>query len=122
MRLAEHKDLIAKKKATSIRKANEIVRELKKQQSRGNTSSINRQINPPEKQQKPAFGDELKAVAPDEVCKLLLQAGWEDDQLQELAKLIGEYLQKKRTAKLAMPGISNAVPNSPAPTVRRPVA
>jgi hypothetical protein len=46
-------------------------------------------------QPKGGFEEDLKALAPDEVCKMLIEV-WEDTQLQDLMRLMGNYLQGKR--------------------------
>jgi len=112
MRLAEHKAKVGK--AKSIREAREL---LPKAKPRGATREPEPDANEPSDEPKPSdnasFEDELEALAPDEVCTMLIDSWHDDDKLAQLAKLIGEHLQKK---KLVRPEISNAVTN-PAPSV-----
>ena len=113
MRLAEHKAKVGK--AKSIREAREL---LPKKEPRGAT----KEPKPddagepagsfePKSDNEPTFEDELEALAPDEVCTKLIETWDDDDKLAQLAKLIGDYLQKKKTR----PEISNTVTNSPSP-------
>jgi hypothetical protein len=110
MRLAEHKAKVGK--AKSIREAREL---LPKAQPRGATKEPKPDVEEPDFEQmpddEPTFEDELEALAPDEVCTKLIETWDDDDKLAQLAKLIGDYLQKKKTR----PEISNTVTNSPSP-------
>jgi hypothetical protein len=60
-----------------------------------------------------SFEDQVVAFEPDEVFDMLVEGWDDDDKLTQLAKLIGEYLQKK-----IRPSISNTVANlkPPSPT------
>jgi len=112
MRLAENKKLITGK-AKSIREADEIIRKAK----------ANTRKTPPKtaaakepgadaQEPPPKFEDELETLAPDEVCKLLVDS-WDDDQLRRLTHLLNEHLKRVEaaTATMAKPTISNAVTN-----------
>ena len=61
-----------------------------------------------------SFEDEVVAFEPDEVLDMLVEGWHDDDKLTQLARLIGEYLQKKKPQP--RPSISNGVAN-PAPTI-----
>jgi hypothetical protein len=113
-RLAEHKAKLGK--AKSIREAREL---LPKAQPRGAPpapkepqASSGFDHTPPKG---PAFEEELEVRAPDELFTVLVQH-WQDDELEQLVKMISDHLQKKRTAAAARPQISTPVTNSPAPT------
>jgi hypothetical protein len=113
MKLAKHKKLVSK--AKSIREARKL---LPKKERRGATQEPKPDDAgepaggfEPKSDNEPTFEDELEALAPDEVCTKLIETWDDDNKLAELAKLIGDYLQKKKTR----PEISNTVTNSPAP-------
>jgi hypothetical protein len=113
MRLAEHKKLVAK--AKSIREAREL---LPKKEPRGATKEPEPDVVEPDFDQEPddapSFEDELETLAPDEVFTMLVETWDDDDKLAQLVKLIGDHLQKKKSA----PSISNAVTNpAPSPSV-----
>jgi hypothetical protein len=105
MRLAEHKKLVAK--AKSIREARDL---LPKKEPRGATKEPEPDVEEPDFEQQPdqSLEDELQVLAPDELCRMLVET-WDDDQLAQLAKMIGVHLEKKKSE------ISNAVTNSPSP-------
>ena len=107
MRLAEHKKLVAK--AKSIREARDL---LPKKEPRGATKEPEPDVEEPDFEQQPdqSLEDELQVLAPDELCRMLVET-WDDDQLGQLAKLIGVHLEKKKSAS----EISNTVTNSPSP-------
>ena len=127
MRLAKNKAMVGK--APSIRKAQELLPKQTRTPSEPSNQSDANQPNKSEESSR-SFEDEVEAFAPDEVLKMLVE-GWDDDdeKLTQLAKLIGEYLQKKKP-QTRPPSISNAVanptPNLPpsstadAVTARRP--
>lgn len=125
MRLAENKKLAAK--AKSIREANEAIRKANNR-TRTPSQSADRadgdgQTNDSERSSR-SFEDQVEAFEPDQLLNMLVE-GWDDDdnKLAQLAKLIGDHLQKK---KLTPPQISNGVANSPSDlgipsSLRRPV-
>src|SRR6516162_6594646 len=94
MRLAEHKKLVAK--APSIHKARDL---LPKKEPRGATKEPEPDVEEPDFEQQPdqSLEDELQVLAPDELCRMLVET-WDDDQLGQLAKLIGVHLEKKKSA------------------------
>lgn len=98
-RLAEHKSKL--RSAKSINAARKLL--PKNPNRRGATKAA----------EVPKATDGLKSLAPDlapdEVCLILVEV-WEDDQLAQLAKLIGEHLKKKSVTPLQI---------SSAPQVRR---
>ena len=108
MRLAENKKLAAK--AKSIREANEVIR---KANNRTRWPSAQPDASEPaggfvpESKPSPRLEDELANLGPDELCIKLVDS-WDDDELVQLAKLIGEHLQKKKLA-----ATSNTVASSP---------
>ena len=116
MRLAEHKKLVAK--AKSIREARDL---LPKKESRGARKEPEPDdVGEPagdfdqEPDDAPSLEDELEALAPDELCTMLVETWDDDDKLAQLAKLIGDHLQRKKSA----PSISNTVTNpAPSPSV-----
>jgi hypothetical protein len=101
-RLAEHKSKL--RSAKSINAARKLL--PKNPNRRGATTTP---VDPPA--QPPTPTDGLKSLAPDlapdEVCLILTEV-WEDDQLAQLAKLIGEHLKKKSVTPLQ---ISTAPPS-----------
>jgi hypothetical protein len=90
-RLAEHKSKL--RGAKSINAARKL---LPKSPNRRGATATPAAVEP-----RTAPKDSLKSfapdLAPDEVCLILVEV-WEDDQLAQLAKLIGEHLQKKKSA------------------------
>jgi hypothetical protein len=107
MRLAEHKKKV--ERAPSIREARKLL-------PKGTPRKVKDDGGAQEKSDAHSLGDDLEVLAPDEVCKLLVDS-WDDDgKLHELAQLINKHLDGKRAAVLAG-GISNAVTNPE----RRPV-
>src|SRR5262245_30553017 len=111
MRLAEHKKLVVK--AKSIREARDL---LPKKEPRGATKEPEPDVEEPDFEQEPdaSLEDELQVLAPDELCRMLVETWDDDDKLAELAKLIADHLQMKKSA----PSISNTVTNpAPSPSV-----
>ena len=117
MRLAGNKKLVAK--AKSIREARELLPKGKPRAPKPQSVEL-RPAN------SPTFEAELEVRAPDELFPVLVEH-WEDNELEQLVKLIGEHLEKKRAATSAVaatprPPISNAVTNPPpSNAVRRAV-
>jgi hypothetical protein len=111
MRLAEHNDLIEKRKAKSISHANEIVREHNRKQSRGDTQPAKIEQKKSSEQKK-KLEDALEALAPDELRKMLVDK-WDIEQLRELKKLLDDHLGLVAAAKFAKPEISKGVASSP---------
>src|SRR6516165_3840904 len=100
MRLAENKATVGKPK--SIREAREL---LPKAQPRG----AHKEPKPddagepaggfePKPDDAPSFEDELETLAPDELCSMLVETWDDDDKLAQLFKLIGDHLQKRKSA------------------------
>ena len=118
MRLAENKKLVMGK-AKSIREANEIIRKAKAK-TRTTTTPKQPDANEPgggfvHEKPAPKLEDELETLAPDEVCKMLVDS-WDDDQLRRLTHLLYEHL--KRVEVAAKPPISNTVTNPSNSAVR----
>jgi hypothetical protein len=110
-RLAEHKAKVGK--AKSINAARKLL--PKNPNPRGATATP-AGVEPQDKP-KPKLKDELEVLAADELRDLLVEA-WdgEDEKLAQLAKLIDDHLQKKKSV--------TPLQNSPMPSgqfVRRPL-
>jgi hypothetical protein len=101
-RLAEHKSKL--RSAKSINAARKL---LPKNPNRRGATTTPAAVEP----EAPKSKDGLRALAPDlapdEVCLILIEV-WEDDQLAQLARLIGEHLKKKSVTPLQ---ISTAPPS-----------
>jgi hypothetical protein len=116
MRLAEHKAKLGK--AKSIREAREL---LPRGKPRGTPPTSGPQSS---NDNSGTFEDEIEVRAADELFPVLVEH-WEDDALEQLAKLITDHQQKKKSVAAAAsatspkPPISNAVTNSPPSFVRR---
>ena len=115
MRLAENKKLVMGK-AKSIREADETIRKTKAK-TRTTTTPAPRDANEPgggfvHEKPAPKLEDELETLAPDEVCKMLVDS-WDDEQLRRLTHLLNEHLKRVEaaTATMAKPTISNTVTN-----------
>src|SRR5262249_8751703 len=96
-------------KAKSIREAGEIIRKAK---GKTRTSPPQADANEPgggfvHEKPAPKLEDELETLAPDEVCKMLVDS-WDNDQLRRLTSLLYEHLKRVEEAK---PPISNTVTN-----------
>jgi hypothetical protein len=100
MRLAKNKDKLGK--AKSIRHARELLPKTTTRAPQPKSNAIDEPLPPTKEDKKLKMEEELKVVAPDEMCEWLVET-WEDDDLALLAKLIGDHLQQKK--------ISNAVIN-----------
>jgi len=108
MRLAEHKAKVGK--AKSIREAREL---LPKAKPRGTPPTPTTPADVVlDSSDSASFEDELEALAPDELCTMLIENWDDDDKLRELMQLINKHLQAK-APPLSRPPISNAVTNSP---------
>jgi hypothetical protein len=103
-RLAKHKSEI--RKAKSINEARKLLPKSAKPRGKQATPAALGGVEPAEKP-KPKLKDELEVLAADEVRDVLVEA-WDgdDEKLAQLAKLIGDHLQKKSVTPLQ---------NSPAP-------
>ena len=119
MRLAKHKAKVGK--AKSIAEARKL---LPKAQPRGRPPTPPPQpgsVDPPPDNE-PTFEDEVEVRAPDELFAVLVEH-WEDQELEQLVKLIGDHLTKKKLAAHEIStGRTNPVPPSPTPpppTMRR---
>jgi len=104
MRLAENKAKVSK--AKSITEARKL---LPRAQPRGRPPTPTPQLGAvdPQPSNELDFEDEVEALAPDELFTVLVER-WEDQDLEQLVKLISEHLTKK---KLAAPEISTARTN-----------
>lgn len=102
MRLAKNKDKLGK--AKSIRHARELLPTAQPRGTPPKPKAIDEPLPLSREDKKLKMEEELKVVAPDEMCEWLVET-WEDDDLALLAKLIGDHLQQKK--------ISNAVTNPP---------
>ena len=111
MRLAENKAKVSK--APSIREAQKLLPKQTRKPSQPSNQSDANQPNKSEESSR-SFEDEVVAFEPDEVLDMLVEGWHDDDKLTQLARLIGEYLQKKKPQP--RPSISNGVAN-PAPTI-----
>ena len=93
MRLAKHKAKVVK--AKSIREARDLL--PKNPNPRGRPAEQPGGVDPPD-QPKPNLKNELEVLAADEVRDMLVEAWKNDDEkFAELAKLIGDHLQKKKS-------------------------
>ena len=122
MRLAENKKLVMGK-AKSIREADEIIRKARAR-TRTTKTPAQPDANEPgggfvHEKPAPKLEDELETLAPDEVCKMLVDS-WDDDQLRRLTHLLNEHL-KGVEAATAKPTFSNGVTNpaNPAASAER---
>jgi hypothetical protein len=112
MRLAKCKAKVGR--AKSIRAARDLL--PKNPNPRGPTKAP-AAVDLPEGKPKPKLKDELVVIAADELRDILVEA-WDDDQLAQLAKLIGDHLQKKRSVT---PLQNSPLPMPPtSPTAVRP--
>jgi hypothetical protein len=110
MRLAEHKAKLGK--ARSIAEARKL---LPKAKPRGRPQTPPPQPDPPSDNE-PTFEDEVEVRAPDELFAVLVEH-WEDQELEQLVKLIGDHLTKKKLATQEIStGRTNPVPAVPSPT------
>ena len=118
MRLAENKKLITGK-AKSIREADEIIRKANSKPRKPPPQADANELGGGFVPEKPApkLEDELGTLAPDEVCKMLVDS-WDDDQLRRLTYLLDDHLKRvaAATATIPKPTISNAVTNLANPT------
>src|SRR5262249_2085310 len=103
-------------KAKSIREADEIIRKANSK-TRRTTTPKQADANEPgggfvHERPAPKLEDELETLAPDEVCKMLVDS-WNNDQLRRLTYLLNEHLKRVEaaTATMAKPTISNTVTN-----------
>src|SRR5262249_54232190 len=122
VQLADHKAKVSK--AKSIREARAL---LPKQASRGNpkpdadkpAGGLDPYNDKPNKSSVAIENHQLADLEADELCTML-KAAWEDDDLRKLVKLISDHLGEAKL--LPKPEISNAVTNSPTPSVAtRPI-
>jgi hypothetical protein len=121
MRLAEHKKKV--EKAASIREAQGLL----PKGTRTTTARSTGSIDAPEEAADHSLGDDLEVLAPDEVCKLVVDKWDDDNKLRNLVQLINKHLEEKpqrvaavastnperRTAATPSPTISNTVANPP---------
>jgi hypothetical protein len=123
MRLAENKAKVGK--ALSIRKAQELLPKQTRTPSQSTNQVDADQTNKSEGSSR-SFEDQVVAFEPDEVLGMLVEGWHDDDKLTQLAKLIGDYLQKKKRPSIsntvanptpAFPPSPTPVPPSPAPAV-----
>jgi hypothetical protein len=116
MRLAEHKAKLGK--AKSINEARKL---LPKGKPRGPAPKPQAGGVERDEPKEPTFENEVEVRAADELFPVLVEH-WQDDELEQLVKLISDHLQKKKAAAaMSRPGISNTVTNPSGVDVRRPV-
>lgn len=108
MRLAKNKAKVGK--ALSIREAQKLLPKQTRQPSQSTNQADADQTDESEESSR-SFEDQVEAFEPDEVLNMLVEGWDDDDKLTQLAKLIGEYLQKKKGQ--LRPPISNTVANPP---------
>jgi hypothetical protein len=110
MRLAKHKAKI--RGAKSINAARKL---LPKNPNRRGATTTTAAVDPAVETPKPKLKDELEVLAADEVRDILVEAWNDDEKLAQLAKLIGDHLQKKSVTPL-----QNS-PSPPSSLQRRPI-
>jgi hypothetical protein len=119
MRLAEHKKKV--ERAPSIREAQKL---LPKGTRTPAAAKGDGGVDPPQETKARDISADLEVLAPDEVCKLLVDNWDDDDKLRQLSQLINKHLEEKRQ-RIAAAASSNPEKRpgaTPSPTISNTVA